>query len=189
MGKVRSIEPVKLIVGMIGKREEHFGEALEMLTPQYGPVDFSSDFIPFTFTSYYEREMGTGLLRRFFAFRRLVLPSVLPGVKLSAIGIEERFSLPGEGGGMKRQINIDPGYIGLSKLVLASTKDRSHRIYIGEGIYAEVTLQFEKRTFRPWHWTYPDYRSPGYIGIFNAIRLTLCEQLTEAEGDAKERAQ
>ena len=79
--------------------------------------------------------------------------------------------------GGKRRVNIDPGYISQSKLVLATTKDHSHRIYLGQGIFAEVTLRYYKGTFRAWEWTYPDYASPPYIAIFNHIRKLYKEQL------------
>ena len=81
--------------------------------------------------------------------------------------------------GISRIINIDPGYLDLSKLILASTKDYKHRIYLTKGIYAEVTLFYQDKTFCPWEWTYPDYKTGEYIEIFNRIRQIYAEQIKE----------
>ncbi len=178
MGRVRVVTPVKLIVGMIGREEALFQEALAPLEIHCGPVDYQSDFIPFTFTQYYEKEMGSSLLRRFFSFENLVDPMVLSRIKIAANKIEE--DLCDDRGKVKRRkINIDPGYVALSKLVLATTKERAHRICIGEGIYAEVTLQYQGKSFSPWYWTYPDYRTDMYISIFNEIRTAYAVRLKE----------
>ncbi|MHC9539675.1 MAG: DUF4416 family protein [Vulcanimicrobiota bacterium] len=178
MGRVRAVTPVKLIVGMIGNEEALFQQALAPLQIRCGPVDYQSDFIPFTFTQYYEKEMGSSLVRKFFSFENLVDPILLPGIKLAANTIEEELSLD-SGEVKRRKINIDPGYVALSKLVLATTKERAHRIYIGEGIYAEVTLQYQEKSFCPWYWTYPDYRTRQYISIFNHIREAYASRLKE----------
>jgi len=163
---------------MIANDEAIFQQALAPLEIRLGPADYQSDFIAFTFTRYYEKEMGSSLLRKFFSFENLVDPAILPGIKLAANRIEEELSI--ESGGKKlRRVNIDPGYLALSKLVLATTKDRSHRIYIGEGIYAEVTLQYQGKSFCPWYWTYPDYQTGQYISIFNHIRKEYASKLKE----------
>jgi hypothetical protein len=79
--------------------------------------------------------------------------------------------------GSRRRINLDPGYVDLSKLVLATTKNHQHRLYLGQGVYGEVTLRFTRKSFRPWEWTYPDYRSEHYVQFFNEVRNTYLEQL------------
>lgn len=176
MGRIQEPEPVKLIVAMLSNRLDLFPEAMQKLSRVYGPVDFSSAPIPFTFTSYYDEEMGSGLMRQFCSLQRLIDPSLLSDVKIFSTEIERESARDVEGE-LKRGINIDPGYIALSKLVLASTKERSHRIYIGKGIYAEVTLQYEKKRFNPWHWTYPDFRSEEYLRICSHIREIYVQQL------------
>jgi len=112
--------------------------------------------------------MGKNLSRKFISFKHLIDPERLVSIKLFTNKLEEKFLWPGSS---RRKINIDPGYLTLSKLILATTKDFSHRIYLGSGIYAEVTLRYLKnKGFQPWEWTYPDYRSKEYLEIFNQLR-------------------
>lgn len=165
MGKVMKIHPVKLIIGFIFKKEDTFTKAAVILGRRFGSIDFKSRILPFCYTNYYEKEIGKDLKRRFISFKKLIFPEDLPKIKNYSNRIEEKFSLK-----KSRLINIDPGYLDLAKLVLATTKDYNHRVYLDKGIYAEVTLCYQHKTFRPWDWTYPDYRSGEYIEIFNQIR-------------------
>ncbi|MBU4306082.1 MAG: DUF4416 family protein [Candidatus Omnitrophica bacterium] len=167
MGKPTKHEPVKLVIGLIGKAEL-FNVAEKLLCRRFGALDFESRIIDFTFTDYYEAKMGSGLKRKFLSFQRKIIPDRLPRIKLYTNALEKKyFSLKG-----KRFLNIDPGYLTLSKLVLATTKDHQHRLYLGKGIFAEITLRFRDKTFRKWEWTYPDYCTEEYIAIFNHIRNT-----------------
>ena len=174
MGKVFSPHQVKLITGIITSSEDIFNKAERALSRYFGPVDFKSQIIDFDFTDYYEKEMGKGLKRRFISFKKLIDPARLPRIKLLANRLEERLS-QGKGQ-IKRAVNIDPGYITDAKLVLASTKDYNHRIYIDKGIYAEVTLYYQDDSFQAWGWTYPDYKSRYYITVFNQIRSIFIKQ-------------
>lgn len=172
MGKVKSRRPVKLIAGFIFNNEDYFNWAKKILEKRFGKVDFESQALPFVHTNYYERELGTNLKRKFVSFRKLISPSNLPKIKIFTNKIEYKLSKRSN-----RQINIDPGYLELSKLVLASTKDYKHRIYLGKGIFAEITLLYQDNSFRPWEWTYPDYKTHGYIQIFNKIRQIYYNQM------------
>jgi hypothetical protein len=174
MGEIKKHYPVKLIVGMITPDPDLFSSVEEILKQRFGIMDFYSDIMPFDFTKYYIKEMGENLLRKFIGFEKLILPEELVEIKYFTNDIEKEFLLDGSS---KRRINLDPGYITPAKLILASTKDHIHRIYLRDGIYAEITLQMEGGTFRPWQWTYPDYRSEGYIKIFNEIRELYMQQL------------
>jgi len=138
-----------------------------------GEVVLKSDTVPFTHTTYYDKEMGSGLLRQWWAFGNLVLPDILVKLKLRTNEIEQRF-LNDEGG---RRVNIDPGLLSLSNLVLASTKNYAHRIYLGQGIYGEVTLQYKGHHFVPLEWTYPDYRENIALDFFNRARDVLRKRL------------
>lgn len=173
MGEAKKHPPVKLVVGMISGGEPLFDAAQRELMAQFGPLDYESALMPWKFTDYYCPEMGENLLRKFIAFQRLIDPIRLAEVKLFTNSLEGRFS---EGGA--RRINLDPGYLASAKLVLATTKNRDHRIYIGQGIFAEVTLHFRGKTFRAWEWTYPDYATPEYISIFNEIRVLYRQQMS-----------
>jgi len=172
MGKAEPPKPVKLFVGLLTSRPAVVPGVLKSLEERLGPVDYSSDFMEFKFTRYYETEMGPGLKRKFLSFGRLVLPGELAGIKLFTNGLEERWSEDG-----KRLVNLDPGYLNQARVVLASTKDFSHRIYIGEGIYAEVTLMFRRKRFDALPWTYPDFQSPAYQEVFLHIRERYSEQI------------
>ncbi|MDP2940750.1 MAG: DUF4416 family protein [Candidatus Omnitrophota bacterium] len=168
-----SIPRVKLIVGFIFKEESALKKAKLALIRLYGEVDFESPKLAFYHTNYYEKEFGSSLKRKFISFRKLILPQNLARIKAAANKLEKKLSR-----NSKRLINIDPGYLNLAKLVLASTKDYKHRIYLGQGIYAEITLFYQRKTFTPWEWTYPDYRSREYIEIFNRIREIYSGQLS-----------
>ncbi len=180
MGKVKEPLPVKLIASMFTASGELLEEAKVRLSQEFGSLDYESQLLPFDHTSYYAAEFGENLRRRFVAFEELVRPEKLAEIKLRTNALE--LVLSGAKGtewvvGGKRRINIDPGYVSHSKLVLATTKNHAHRIYLGRGIYAEVTLHFRDGAFRAWPWTYPDYASPLLIAIFNQIRGIYVKQL------------
>ena len=164
---------VKLIVGMLSPVEELFSEAEKVLSKHFGEIDFSSKLIPFTYTEYYDKEMGTGILRKFISLKDLIDAGSIAEIKNLACGIEKQF-LSSTG---VRRINLDPGYVSCAKLILATTKDYDHRVYLRDGIYAEVTLHFRNGSFDPFEWTYPDYRTEEYIEIFNEIRTLFLGQL------------
>lgn len=168
MGTIKKERPVKLIVGFIFGQESPLNKAKTYLERRFGRIDFESQAIPFTHTDYYENEFGKNLKRRFVSFKKLISPTDLAKIKIITNRIEKRLSR-----GTHRLINIDPGYLDLAKLILASTKDYKHRLYLGEGIWAEVTLFYQNKTFKPWEWTYPDYKTAEYIAIFNQIRELL----------------
>jgi len=172
MGKIAPTKPVKLIVGFIFKDKQAFNKARLILTRRFGRIDFESNPVLFSLTDYYQEEFGDGLSRVFISFNKLIKPRQLPGIKILTNKIEKKLSQAG-----KRLVNIDPGYLDLPKLVLASTKDYVHRIYLDKGIYAETTLCYQGKSFQGWQWTYPDFRTNEYINIFNHIRALYAEQI------------
>lgn len=144
------------------------------LIKKFGPIDFNSQIIDFNQTLYYKNEFGTNLKRKIISFKKLIKPDDLWKIKTLTNRLERKFSKD-----KKRQLNIDPGYITQANLILATTKDFSHRIYIKNGIYEEVTLLFEDKTFTALPWTYPDYQSKELIDIFIQIRDILNLQLKD----------
>jgi len=172
MGKLTIVKPVKLIIGLIFKDEAMFEKAKKNLLVRFGPVDFQSQTFSFDKTDYYKEEFGADLKRIFLSFKKLIDPSRLAEIKLITNHIENKLSLRG-----RRTVNIDPGYLDLARLVLASTKDYCHRIYLKKGIFAEITLFFRRGSFVAWEWTYPDFRRQGYIDIFNKIRQIYASQI------------
>ena len=176
MGQIKPPSFVKLIVGII-TADTNLLEAVRLkLEERFGEIDFASQLVPFDYTAYYEQEMGRELQRQFISFDQLILPDELPATKYFTNSVEQDSA---EKETVRRQVNLDPGYISAAKLVLASTKDHAHRIHLEDGIYAENTLKFRNKTFQPWEWTYPDYRTPVYIEIFNHIRQIYLQQLKE----------
>jgi hypothetical protein len=178
MGQISTPQPVKLFVGMLAGRTDLFGTAEQEMEREFGSIDMIGEIIPFDFTDYYEPEMGPNLLRKFVACERLINPRDIASAKLFTNDLEEEIS---ERFGIERRaVNLDPGYVSLSKLVLASTKDYTHRIYLGDGIFAEVTMHYANGRFNSWPWTYPDYKSEDYRRFFDAIRKKYRDALRKA---------
>jgi hypothetical protein len=169
MGKAEAAAPVKLFCGIIAAGEDLFGPVRQALEARFGEIDAESPSIPFRFTEYYAEDMGGGLIRRFVSFRDLADPGGLADVKLATNRLEEEFAVSSSAG-PRRRVNLDPGYVTLAQVVLATTKNFGHRIYLRDGIYAEVTLNFLRHAWRAREWTYPDYRSEEYQRFFLAVR-------------------
>jgi hypothetical protein len=165
MGEIRKPRPVKLICGLLAAGSGRLERGEAALAERFGPVDLENETFPFDFTAYYVKELGEGILRRFLSFERLIDPGELAGIKLETNRLEDELSEEG-----KRAVNIDPGYLDLSKLVLATTKDATYRVYFGEGIYGQSTYYFRDGSYRPWEWTYADYRTQTAIYFFNRVR-------------------
>jgi hypothetical protein len=165
MGEIRVAEKVVLIAGFLFTEDELLSTAQTMIAEQYGQIALESDPIDFIFTDYYTPEMGAGIKRSYAAFERFIDPDELPEIKLLTNDIELELSRAGQ-----RRVNIDPGYLNLSKLVLASTKDFAHRLYLRRGIFAEVTLNWQNKHFIDLPWTYPDYRSDYAKQFFTKVR-------------------
>ena len=165
MAKVKKYNSVKLVFGFIYHDEAIFLRAKNKIKKVFGQIDFESGALDFNGTDYYAQEMGSSLKRRFISFSKLIPMSELYRVKLYANRLESKFM-----DAKKRLINIDPGYLDKAKLVLATTKDYAHRIYLQKGIFAEIALTYRGNSFSANDWSYPDYRSGAYIDIFNQIR-------------------
>ncbi len=166
--------PVKAIIGVLTAEPSMLSTVYQELSEHFGPIDYTSELLTFDSTDYYESEMGIDLKRQFISFEKLIDAGTLSDKKLLTNLVEQHYARKGTS---QRRVNLDVGYVCLAKLVLASTKDHAHRIYLRDGIYAEMTLRYYHKTFQPWEWTYPDYRSPTYIAIFNQIRTIYKEQI------------
>lgn len=178
MGIPRPPLPCKLFIGMISSDTGLIAGCKGLLVDRYGPVDLQSDLLPWDHSSYYQSEMGRALLRSFIFFERPIDPAELPAIKRFTVDLEQERARTGDNR-MQRRINLDPGYLTESKVVLATTKDFPHRIYIGQGIYAETTLQYVKQTrsYQAIDHTYPDFRTAYAISLFNGAREALRSKL------------
>ena len=175
MSRPSTPTPVKLLVSLITGDAQLLTGIAQELSQTYGKIDYMSAWIPFTATTYYEAEMGEGLMRRLITFEDLLDPERLPEVKRYTDKLEAHYT-SSEG---SRRINLDPGYITLYQLILATNKRFSHRIYLRDNVYADLTLIFKKKSFQPLAWTFPDYGSAQIIEILNRLRERYRKQLKE----------
>jgi len=176
MGEVTKPKPVKLFAGLLTSKPDILTGIERELENEFGRIDLESQLMPFEFTDYYREEMGEGIKRKFVSFRDLVDPGKLPDCKRLTNELEVNFAEKSDSG-LSRPINIDPGYLGMSKVVLATTKNYSHRLYLRGGIYGEVTLRYRDGEFKPQDWTYPDYRTEEYLEFFEKVRGRYCNQI------------
>ena len=176
MWQLKEPKPVKLIIGILAADRQCLHAAVEAINAKFGRTDFVSDVWPFDKTDYYKDETGEHILRQFVSAERLIAPALLAKIKHKTNKLEQKLAaklaLP-----LPRPVNLDPGIIEPSKLILASTKNYSHRIYIGKKMYAEATLIFDRGHWRPFDYTYPDYKQQCYFDFFEKVRKRLLEQL------------
>jgi len=169
---------VKLVSSLFSTEDDLIRNVIEQMKGHLGSVDWVSEKLVFDRTEYYAKEIGWPLFRRFISFSKLISPDSLVDVKLLTNAIENGHLVR-----KKRRINIDPGYISLERLVLATGKNYTHRIYLDKGIYADLTLVFHAGTFIPLIWTYPDYADEKVIRYFNTVRIGYLHHLREEEKD------
>ncbi len=165
MGTIKVPPQVQFFASIIYKPSGILSAVEAELSKAAGQVDERTEVIPFSQSDYYYPEMGDNLLRHFLLFAPLAPREHLIDLKIETNRIE---SLNSENG--RRTVNIDPGYIALEHVVLATTKGYTHRIYLGRGIYADLTLVFENGSYRRLPWTYPDYGSDGIVSLLNGWR-------------------
>jgi hypothetical protein len=168
MGIAHAPEPVKLFAAIMYQPSLDISILKKLLIDKYGLIEASFGPIPFTFTDYYAPEMGESLVKEYHVFNQPVCRDALPEIKAFTNEIEQNHSRMG-----KRGVNIDPGYISRDKLVLASTKDFYHRLYLGQGIFGEATLHYRKGAYRYFSWTYPDYKLPEVQSLLEKGRASL----------------
>lgn len=165
MSHPQSAKAAKLVIGLLVNDKALLDEVAADLERKFGAIDMISQWFDFKFTDYYSNEMGKPLFRRMVAFSRLIEQESLAQIKLSTNDLERAYAVNG-----RRSVNIDPGYLLYERFVLATGKNYSHRIYIGKGIYADLTLIFQKGSYQCLSWTYPDYRERSMISFLKQVR-------------------
>jgi len=183
MGLIRLPKPVLLLMAVFSAAPSAFDWVRKRAETQWGPLALESEPFPFeTFTDYYAKSMGMTLPKRLWAFEKLINPDALPKIKCVTNDWEAAFKVQVckacADGSVERPLNIDPGYIDLGKLILASTKDHAHRVYLSEGIFAETTLMYTQKQWKAMPWTYPDYQSADYQKF-----LTQCREYLKSKRD------
>ncbi|MCI0492861.1 MAG: DUF4416 family protein [Planctomycetes bacterium] len=169
MGNIHDSESVLLLVAASSRYAESLAWTRARCESYFGPVALASEAFDFTETDYYEATMGAGLKKQFLAFEQGIDPGVLADIKRQTNSWEVEYASLGRHA-EPRPLNLDPGYITLAKLVLASTKDFAHRIHLRDGIYGEVTLAYRHKQWQAFEWTYPDYRRADYQRYFSGCR-------------------
>lgn len=173
-------DPAVLFCGLLCLRCLDLAALLGCLSDAWGGLEFVSAPIPFSYTTYYDDEMGGGLVRRYLTFQRPVPQEGLVELKEASRAVESAWVRP-EGG---RAVNIDPGVLLPERLVLATTKPAPHRHHLGRGVYADLTLLYRDKSYRALPWTYPDYAAPETVGLLNRLRVRhLTQRRWRAEGE------
>ncbi len=172
MGLIIQSPPVKLIAAVMIAPSVSADEAVSVITNEWGVVDLALDWYAFDHSDYYAGEFGPSLKKAFFSFETLVDAETMPAVKIRSNRLEDGFCRDG-----KRALNIDPGYIADAKLIMPTTKNLSHRVYVGQGIYADQQLMYHGKTFNTMPWTFADYKQPAVIDFFNRVRRVYFDQL------------
>ncbi|MFC1703395.1 DUF4416 family protein [Candidatus Omnitrophota bacterium] len=172
MKKDQNIYPVKLFIGMISQDPDFFLKVEHQVRKRFGALSIETEVLPFDYTDYYNQELGSPLSRKFISFEGLIKAEALVTIKQHTMKLEKKMSKNNN-----RSVNIDPGYLTAAKVVLASSKNYSHRIYLGKEVFAEVTLYYHNTIFQYLPWTYPDYKTKKYIEFFTHVRTIYLGQL------------
>jgi len=162
---------VKFIVGILYSDEELLKKALSLLEKRFGKIDFISSPFDFTISDYYIPEMGSPIFRKFVSFEELIHPKDIANIKIDANKIEDHLASKGQ-----RRVNLDPGYMDFDKVVLASAKYNGNKIYLDHGIWADMTLHYEKGKYNPYPWSFPDFKQGLYNNVFLEIRTRFKKQ-------------
>jgi hypothetical protein len=168
--------PVKLFFGVLYTDEQLLKNARSLLIEKYGEIDYQSDQFTFDISEYYRPEMGWPIYRLFWSFQRLIIPNKIARIKIECNEIEDQLAIDGN-----RKVNLDPGYLDYDKIVLASAKYNGQKIYLNFGIYADLTLHYEKGNYYPYPWSFPDFKSSKYGRTFLLIREIYKVQLKKGE--------
>lgn len=175
MAEPKPFTTAKLICGIIAQKDRFLHCAEERLVRLYGKLDAQSPAFPFELTDYYERQMGKNLKRKFLSFTKLIEPETLSRIKIETNRLEKE--IKEEFQASSRIVNIDPGYLTPSSLIMATAKDFAHRVPLEAGIYAHLEFLFGKEEVRSLDWTYPDFKSKGYQEFFLSVRKIYLAQL------------
>jgi hypothetical protein len=172
VGTSQTPVPVKLFVAIMYDKKTPIEQVLIRMDERFGLRECAYGPVPFSWTDYYEKEMGANLFKSYHCYKNLIAREQLPAIKTYTNSLEKEYAVHD-----RRVVNIDPGYISRDKLVLASTKDFYHRLYLADGIFGEVTLHYRKSKFRHFSWTYADYMTEGVLAILEKARASLVGEL------------
>lgn len=178
----QSAHPALQLVAVFSRHTAALQWAAEKIAEAWGPIALQSEPFDHSETEYYTNEMGRGLQKQFYLLQPIFDPARLPESKLQSNAWEHQLAESRQYP-EPRPINIDPGYVTLTKLVLASAKDRAHRIYLNHGIYAEECLYYLGGAWHARPWTYPDYQRADFQAFFVQAREHLKHCIQEMRGE------
>jgi hypothetical protein len=167
-------EPVKYFVALLWVEQETVAEACARMSALWGTIDFEGPDRPFDLTDYYEKEMGAPLFRCLLSFEEVRGPDELAKAKLACIDIERTFAGPAG-----RRVNLDIGYLDHNKIVLASVKAAGQKIYLSEGIYADLVARYAHGRYQSFEWTFPDFKDGRYDPELATLRERYLSQMRE----------
>jgi hypothetical protein len=177
----RNPPPAKFFMAVMVPWNQFYPEVEEYLSRELGPLEHRSVLYDFSaFSKYYDAEMGGRAWKYFVTFRQLLPMDSLRKVKLYAEQAQDYFAIE-SAGGVRRGVNLDPGYLTGWNLVLSTVKNHAHRLYLGDGIFAEVTLLFRRHSFQTLPWTYRDYSYGPVVDFFHSVRSDYLKQLRDSE--------
>ncbi len=182
MGQYKAPAQVKLIIGLLGRDPHIIETARAHLAEKFGAEEEVLVPIPFVWTNYYEKEVGSSPVRSFVSYEKRIDREEIVEIKRGTNELELFLGVDGF-----RPVNLDPGYMTLGQFFLATTKDQRQRVYIRDGIFVEPTLYFQDGRFMPFDWTYPDYRSEEYQGYLMSARTKLAQQMRQARTPMQEK--
>jgi len=174
MGITKEYIPEKLIIGILTVEKKLPDPLIQRVVKNFGSIERIDGPYPFTYTQYYNEEMGEDIQKFFLTFEKLVSPDCLAEIKEFTNLVEDEWS-----SGNKRSINLDPGILSETRFILATTKDRGHRVPLKNGMYAEVTLIYMHKEFQPLPWTYADFCDPKYRILLKEIRKSYLQQIKQ----------
>ncbi len=172
MATPSSPEPVKFFVALLWGDVNLLADVRARMAAHWGAVDFEGPDRVFDLTNYYEAEMGGGLRRRLVSFEPLRAPDELASAKRVCIAIENELA-----GAMGRRVNLDIGYLDHNKIVLASIKAAGQKIYLRDGIYADLVARYSDGRYQSFPWTFPDFKDGRYDAELDALRETYLRQM------------
>lgn len=174
MGQIVEPFKVKLIAALLWNASVRIEDIYRRIEKEWGPIEAYSTVYDFIHTGYYRDEFGDRLKKQFVSFENPVDINEMPDIKIRGNELENEFARD-----VQRCVNIDPGYIANAKLVMPTTKNLPHRVYIGKNIYADLQLIYKKPTFQTILWTFADYKEPFNLEFFNKVRDRYMEQLAQ----------
>jgi len=171
MADTKGVAPVKYFVAVLYRDKERFDDAMRCLVERWGAADIIGPAREFDVTGYYQPEMGAPLFRVLASFEKLYDPMVIVEMKLECNEIERRLSVDD-----RRTVNLDAGYLDHNKVLLASAKEAGQKVYLGKGIYADLSGRYKEGRYRPFEWSFPDFRDGRYDGELLKMRSAYMKQ-------------